>query len=85
MKDKQKHLRFEFFKDMPKTKVYKVFSTYDKTELGFIRWEGRWRQYVYDTNTNNVIWSWECLEELKNFIIELNKIQKLKKNERRIF
>lgn len=73
-----KHLKIEFFKDMPKTKVYKVFSTYDGTELGFIHWHGAWRQYIYDTDHNNVIWSWECLEELKNFIVDLNKKQKQK-------
>jgi len=74
----KQHLKFEFFKDMPKTKVYKVLSAYDESELGFIHWEVRWRQYVYDTDYNNVIWSWECLEELKNFIIDLNKKQKQK-------
>jgi hypothetical protein len=74
----KKHIKFVFFKNMPKTEVYKVYSTYDGTELGFIRWEGRWRQYVYDTDLNNVIWSYQCLEELKQFIIELNNKQRHK-------
>ena len=80
----KKHLIFKFFKDMPKTKVYKVYSAYDDSELGFIRWEGRWRQYIYDTDHNDVIWSWECLEELKDFIIQLNKEQKEKRNVQKV-
>jgi len=71
-----KHLKFEFFKQMPKTEVYRVLSNHDESVLGFVRWHGSWRQYVYDTDMNDVIWSKDCLNELKNFIVELNEKQK---------
>lgn len=70
------HLTIELFKEKPKTKVWRVFSNHDRTELGFVLWVGKWRQYVYDTDSNNVIWSHDCLEELKNFIIKVNKEHK---------
>ena len=59
-----------------KTKIITILSMHDDTNLGTIRWNGRWRQYVFEpTMEEETIWSWECLEDLKGFIIQLNKEQ----------
>lgn len=63
-----------------KTIVAKIISAYDKVILGYVSWSGRWRQYVYVPRTEvEVQWSWECLDELKNYIIELNTKQRKRK------
>lgn len=50
---------------------------FDNTNLGKIIWSGRWRQYVFTPNIElETIWSHDCLEDLRNFIIILNKEQK---------
>jgi hypothetical protein len=64
--------------DGRKTLIFEVFSLYSGEELGLISWCFGWRQYVfepyYDTR-----WSWDCLEELSNFILDLNTEHKKKK------
>lgn len=81
MKGKKKHLNIVMFKQKPKTKVFKVFSNHDGSDLGFVYWSGRWRQYVYDPDMNSIIWSHDCLTELADFIRDLNYIQRIKKHE----
>lgn len=74
------HLKFkEGLSDTGKTKLIEVNSAFDNCYLGRISFLGRWRQYVYTPSGNDIIWSWECLEELKNKIIELNSEWKSKK------
>lgn len=55
-----------------KTKIYSVTSRHDNSFLGEIRFSGRWRQFVYVPSGNEIMWSWECLEELKEMLIKLN-------------
>jgi hypothetical protein len=65
-----------------KTKIITILSMFDDINLGQIVWSGRWRQYVFVPNIElETQWSWECLEDLKNFIIQLNKEQKEEKQE----
>jgi len=60
-----------------KTKKVSIRSEYDGTFLGWILWSGRWRQYVFSPNIQfETIWSHDCLEDLKNRIIGLNKEQR---------
>ncbi|MCJ7816324.1 MAG: hypothetical protein MUP55_00565 [Candidatus Aenigmarchaeota archaeon] len=64
------HLRFTETKDTGKTKVFSVFSNHDDSELGEIKWHISWRCYVFNSFTG-VIWSWDCLRELSDFIKSL--------------
>jgi hypothetical protein len=75
------HLLIEEHKSVSgKTIVAKIISATDSVVLGYVQWSGRWRQYVYCPRTEvEVQWSWECLDELKNYIIELNNKQRKKK------
>ena len=70
------------FKEHPipesrKTKIFHVYSNHDGSELGEIRWESKWRCYVFYPFTG-VIWSWGCLKELTEFIKNLMDIRKVK-------
>lgn len=73
-----KHLNFlEEWSKTGKTKVITILSMHDDTKLGTISWSGAWRQYVFSPVTSfETIWSHDCLEDLRNFIIVLNKEQK---------
>lgn len=73
-----KHLNFlEKLSKTGKTKVITILSMHDNTNLGKIIWSGTWRQYVFSPNIEiETIWSHDCLEDLRNFIIVLNKEQK---------
>ena len=77
------HLNFtEGVSKTGKTKIIQVHSEYDKTWLGYIHWLGRWRQYVFTPSGEEIVFSWDCLEELKNHIVELNKQQREIQNAR---
>lgn len=58
-----------------KTERYKVYSLYDETLLGEIKWYGSWRQYVLFAEPE-CIWSWDCLVEVSNFIKNLMEKRK---------
>lgn len=79
-----KHLNFlEAWSKSGKTKVITILSMHDDTNLGQIIWSGAWRQYVFTPNIElETIWSHDCLEDLRNFIIQLNKEQKEIKKEK---
>lgn len=66
---KYKHLRFDEIvpNKLLKTKIIKVSSLYDNSELGTIKWYGGWRQYTFEPIWQTR-WSWDCLNELSMFI-----------------
>lgn len=61
------------FKDMTmfatprKTKVFEVFSTHSDVPLGFIRWHGPWRQYVFEPY-KDTFYSGGCMQEIQDKI-----------------
>lgn len=75
-----KHLNFvEAMSKSGKTKVITIVSMHDDSTLGHIRWSGGWRQYVFVPHIEDEIetqWSHDCLKDLRNYIIQLNKEQK---------
>jgi hypothetical protein len=72
----KKWIEFKVIAEKPKTKIYKVLSLYDNTELGAIYWYGKWRQYVFEPNAETV-WSDECLKELYDFLYKLKEDRKV--------
>jgi len=72
------HLNFiEGLSKSGKTKLITILSLHDDTKLGFIMWSGAWRQYVFvPTLEDGTQWSHDCLEDLRHFIVQLNKEQK---------
>ena len=53
-----------------KTRVIEVMSKSKSERLGIIRWEGRWRQYVFSP-MESTIWSRGCLQEVKDKLLDL--------------
>lgn len=73
------HLGFDVIGQKPKTKVYGVYSTHDKSILGKIYWYGSWREYVFEPLTRSAtIWSEDCLKELYEFLKKLKEERKPK-------
>jgi hypothetical protein len=64
-----KHLKFVKAPQNPskKTAFYVVVSNHDDSELGFIEWNGGWRQYCFYPY-EDCVWSWDCLKDLSEFI-----------------
>ena len=62
-----RYLRFELSEELPKTKVWCIFSKTSNGYLGNIKWFSRWRQYCFYPN-NETIFNSECLDDIKNFL-----------------
>lgn len=66
-----------------KTGIYQVYSTYDDSFLGEVRWYGAWRQYVLFAEDGS-FWSDDCLEEVAQYIKQLMyERRELKKEEKK--
>lgn len=60
-------ISFEETKDTGKTKVWDVVNNDNGSWLGYVRWSGPWRQYVFEP-AGECIWNPDCLDELSAFI-----------------
>ena len=80
-----KLVRIKKIKDR-KTNIYKVIKvveSYGDKPIGYIKWDGAFRQFVFSPD-NNTIWSKGCLELIIKFLDDKNKrhrmkLQKIKK------
>jgi len=61
-------LNFREVKDTGKTKIWAITNSQNGSYLGTVRWSGPWRQYIYHTDDQNVIWNNSCMGELIAFI-----------------
>lgn len=41
--------------------------------LGFIEWYPRWKQWVFQAEVGNIIFSADCLSDIQNFMGQLPK------------
>ena len=55
--------------EKPKTSVWSVRNNKTGVELGFIRWYGGWRQYIF-APTCPAVYSSGCLEDIARFMRE---------------
>ena len=56
-----------------KTIVSEVKSKNDGAHLGIIKWKSQWRTYCFFPDIDwETFWSVECLQELTNYMNELN-------------
>lgn len=67
---KEKNLRFEVKRELPKTKIYLIISNHSNEELGTIYWFPTWRRYVSETFSNIVVDS-SCHKEISEFLDKL--------------
>ena len=79
MRLKCKHIHFvRAKKQNPKTWIYLVRANYDYALLGIVKWYAQWRQYGFYPQEGTV-YEKTCLTDIKNFCIELNERQRLKR------
>jgi len=79
MKCKYKHIHFvRANKQNPRTWIYIVRANYDHALLGIIKWYAQWRQYGFYPEKETVFEK-TCLRDIKNFCIDLNERQRLKR------
>ena len=60
-------LRFVIYKDTGKTKGWAVFSTFDETVLGEVKWFTKWRRYCFFPCAD-LIFDRNCLMLIIDFI-----------------
>jgi hypothetical protein len=63
-----------------------VFDVQEKKagfSLGVIRWHSPWKEYVFSVSQDS-IWSAECLSELREFLLKLNRKILIKAEEARL-
>ncbi len=80
MKLKYKYIRFFLSaKQNPKTWVYLVrTNNFEGIMLGTVKWYAQWRQYGFYPEEGTVFEK-TCLTDIKNFCIDLNERQQLKR------
>ena len=87
MKTEYKHISFVKVADKAKTSVWSCQNnhsgfklgnrTWDRTELGIVRWYGPWRQYCYFATNGLAVYSESCLRDICSFLAELAEERKL--------
>lgn len=55
--------------DKRSTKIWRVFDRHGGN-LGEIRWNGRWRQYVFEPPPTPITLSSGCMSDIALFIVE---------------
>lgn len=65
------HIAVELISEA-KTQRYVVTSRWDGTNLGVIKWFGRWRKYGFFPEPGTVFEE-VCMRELSDFIVELTR------------
>ena len=75
-----KYMRFELTGQKPKTNIYTIFNKKSDEELGEISWYSYWRQYVFEP-AYDCLFNHTCLKEISEFLTEINKNHKEKKNQ----
>lgn len=50
-----------------KTKVWSVHNIHTGEEIGYIRWQGSWRKYVFE-DYGPSYYDWQCLRQIADFI-----------------
>jgi hypothetical protein len=76
---REKHLLFSedpVFCLNHKTRRFIVYSRFDNTKLGEVKWYARWRQYCFFPE-GECVWSLDCLEDLTVFVHDLTKQKRL--------
>ena len=64
-----------------------VFDVQEKKagfSLGVIRWHSPWKEYVFSVSQDS-IWSVECLNDLREFLLKLNRKLLIKSEEERLY
>lgn len=67
--------------DLPKTKVYEVWSKYSDCSLGLIKWHNAWRNYCFFPDTFDLlVFSDRCLLAIQQFVTKCNFQHRIQTN-----
>lgn len=58
-----------------KTPIFHIYNSKSKDEIGEIKWYGAWRKYCFFPN-HDTIWDSKCLNNINNFLEEINTLKK---------
>ena len=77
-----KYMYFKLVKKKPKTNKYLVCNKKTDDKLGIIEWYSYWRQYIFEPSWERTcVFNHTCLNELAEFLKELNTKHKEKTNQ----
>ncbi len=78
-----KYMYFKLIEKKPKTNKYLVCNKKTDDELGTIEWYSYWRQYIFEPSweRQSCVFNHTCLNEIAEFLKELNIKHKEKKNQ----
>jgi hypothetical protein len=68
-----KYIEFNLGRLNKKTQIYIVRNIKSQMILGYIKWYGGWRQYIFEPFGSGTIFSSGCLKDIYNFINKLMK------------
>ena len=75
-----KYMYFELVEKKPKTNKYRITNKKWGDQLGIIEWYSSWRQYIFEDDYG-CVFNHTCLNEIAEFLKELNTKHKEKKNQ----
>lgn len=78
MKTKYKYIKFGLVEQLPKTSVWQCINTKGGYPLGYVKWYPLWRQYCYFPTETAAVYSAGCLEDINDFITQLEQDRKEK-------
>lgn len=78
MKTEYQYIRFALWPVQPsvKTQTWDCRNIRHGTQLGVVKWDGAWRQYVFEPSRRGVIFSAGCLADIQHFIRQLREERK---------
>jgi hypothetical protein len=74
-----KWIHFGLIAQKPKTTVWVVYNNLSHFELGKVYWSAAWRQYVFATTPESIMFDDGCLATIAKFLDILNEKQKTNK------
>lgn len=70
-----KYIRLDLHEKRAKTNTYFVMNIKSENILGYVRWYGAWRQYIFEP-CEETLYNTGCLSDISIWLKRLNKEQK---------
>lgn len=67
---RKSHLEFRLIEEKKKTIVLGVHNVTKDENIGYIRWDGAWRKYIYEDSW--IKWDAQCLRDIADKLDQIN-------------